>query len=64
MPKEIIKYMKVKESYTFNLERVVLVDDVLTSGNTLKTCAELLTKAGITKIKLLTISKSSNFKRI
>ena len=39
------------------LKKVLIIDDVLTSGNTLKTCASLLYKEGIKNIKLLTISK-------
>lgn len=62
--KNISKVIELDKTKLIGINKVLIVDDVLTSGNTLKTCAELLTKAGITNIKLLTISKSSNFKRI
>ena len=44
------------------IKKILIVDDVLTSGNTLKTCASLLYKEGIKNIKLLTVSKASNNK--
>ena len=50
--KEIIKYMKVKEGYKLNLERVVLVDDVLTSGSTIFSAAKLL---NISKFEVLVL---------
>ena len=40
--KDIIKYMRVKESYKINTKHIVLVDDVLTSGATIFSAAKLL----------------------
>ena len=55
--KNISKIIGLNLSEIDDLKRVLIVDDVLTSGNTLKTCASLLHKEGIKDIKLLTISK-------
>ena len=55
--KNVSKIIGLNLSEIDDLKKVLIVDDVLTSGNTLKTCASLLYKEGIRKIKLLTISK-------
>lgn len=55
--KNIQKIITIDKQKLKGLKKVLIVDDVLTSGNTLKTCASLLYKEGIQDIKLLTISK-------
>ena len=41
-------------------KKILLVDDVITTGNTLKTCINLVKSMGATKIKILTLSASKN----
>lgn len=53
----IRKIIEIDKTKIHRLKKVLIVDDVLTSGNTLKACASLLNKEGIKDIKLLTISK-------
>lgn len=41
-------------------KKILLVDDVITSGNTIKTCINLLKSKGIKNIKILTLSASKH----
>ena len=52
----------IKENIKW-IKKVLIVDDVLTSGNTLKACASLLNKEGIKDIQFLTISKVVEYNR-
>ena len=58
---KINSVIELKKDNLKGLKKVLIVDDVLTSGNTLYTCASLLHKEGIKDIKLLTISKVVEF---
>ncbi|HSS19959.1 MAG TPA: ComF family protein [Pyrinomonadaceae bacterium] len=44
-----------------NGERVLLVDDVFTTGATVSACAELLRSAGATEVYVLTIARAVHF---
>ena len=55
--KNINHIITLNKSNLKGLKKVLIVDDVLTSGNSLKTCASLLYKEGVKDIKFLTISK-------
>ena len=55
--KNIKNVIEIDKSKLKGIKKVLVVDDVLTSGNTLSTCSSLLYKEGIKDIKLLTISK-------
>lgn len=55
--KNIFKYISLDKSSLKGLNKVLIVDDVLTSGNTLKALSSLLYKEGIKDIKMFTISK-------
>lgn len=61
--KNISKHIELNKTNLKGIKKILIVDDVLTSGNTLKACADLLYKEGITNIKFLTISKASNYKK-
>ena len=55
---EIKNYIELKGKIADG--KYLLVDDVMTSGNTLKACISLLRKEGIKDIKVLLISLNSN----
>ena len=59
----ISKYISLNKNNLKGIKRVLIVDDVLTTGNTLKACASLLYKEGIKDIKFLTICKVVDFIR-
>lgn len=54
---KIVSHIDLIKENLKGIKKVLIVDDVLTSGNTLLACASLLNKEGIKDIKLLTISK-------
>jgi len=43
----------------FHREKVVLVDDVMTSGNTLSECSKTLIKSGVKSVKVLVFARKS-----
>lgn len=49
---------KVFKSQSLKGKVVILIDDVLTTGSTLRACADTLKDAGVTKILVLTAAKS------
>lgn len=51
---EVNKVIKIKSTLDKS-KKYLLVDDVITSGSTIKTCIELLRKQGIKSIKVLVI---------
>ena len=48
-----------KLAKTFNHDKVILVDDVMTSGNTLSECAKTLIKSGVKSVKVLVFARKS-----
>ena len=54
---KIIDHIALIKENIKGIKRVLIVDDVLTSGSTLKACASLLYKEGIRDIQFLTVSK-------
>ena len=61
--KNIIDHIALIKENVKGLKRILIVDDVLTSGNTLLVCASLLYKEGIKEIEFLTISKVVEFNK-
>jgi ComF family protein len=57
--KELIKTMYgIDETAEVEGKRIVLVDDVITTGETVKTCKKLLEDAGTKEVKILTLAKT------
>lgn len=51
---------EVKRPKLIEGERILLVDDVFTSGATVSVCAELLKKSGAKKVYILTLARTEN----
>jgi ComF family protein len=53
----------VKNAFTMNQnlshQHIILIDDVMTSGNTLNECAKVLKKAGAQEVKVLIFARKS-----
>ena len=56
--KEIYKYLKVKEGSDIKNKKVVIVDDVYTTGSTIKSAIKILTKQNPKSIEVLVMSKA------
>ena len=56
--KNIKKYLKFKEGYEEKIKdkKVVIFDDVLTTGSTILGCAELIKRCGVKEISFVTIA--------
>ena len=59
---EIANYLKVKDNVTLKGEKVLLVDDVYTTGSTMSACLALVKSLHPKKIKILVMSKTPNVK--
>ncbi len=55
--KNIKDHIKIKNKHLIKNKSILLVDDILTTGNTLASCVELLKNEGAKKIKILTLAK-------
>ena len=55
---EIVNYLKVKEDIDLEGKNILLVDDVFTSGYTMRTLVDLIKKKHPKKIKILVLSKA------
>ena len=47
----------VKDKQNLQGKRVVVIDDIMTTGSTLKECAEELLKAGVKSVDALTVAR-------
>jgi len=56
----ISKHLKVSDLDKVHGKKILLVDDVVTTGSTLKACIELIRGAQPKDIKILTIAKTMN----
>ena len=56
---EIRNYMKVNEGIDITGKKILLVDDVFTTGSTMKTMIRLVRKLKPAKIKILVLSKTN-----
>lgn len=56
----ISKHLKVSDLDKVHGKKILLVDDVVTTGSTLKACIELIRGAHPKDIKILTIAKTMN----
>ena len=54
----IVNHLKLSDMDLVKNKRVLLVDDVLTTGNTLKAAVSLLRNASVKKIKILVMAKT------
>lgn len=57
--KDIVKYMKVKDNIDLTGQKVLVVDDVYTTGNTMKTCIKLIEDLHPKKIEVLVLSMTT-----
>lgn len=55
---EIYKYLKVNEGIDISNKKVLIVDDVYTTGSTMKTMVNLVKKFNPLKIKIIVLSKT------
>ena len=55
---EIYKYMKVNSNVDVKGKKILLVDDVFTTGSTMKSMIKLLKQLKPSKIKILVLSKT------
>ena len=58
--KEIKNHIRLVEGTNIKGKRILLVDDIITSGFTMKTCADLLMKNGAKSVKILAIARTLN----
>ena len=49
---------KVKNSNNIKNKKIILIDDVITTGATLLECEKVLKENGVKEIKILTVAKS------
>ena len=56
--KDIIKYLAIKSPIDLSKERVLLVDDIYTTGSTMKSALNLIEKLHPKEIKILVLAKT------
>ena len=56
--KEVSKYIKLKENFNLKNQTILLVDDIMTTGSTLKAMVEILKEENVKKIKILVVAKT------
>ncbi len=59
--KNVVGIFKAKERYYQEIKgrNVLLIDDVITTGSTIESCCKVLKKAGVAKIYVLTLAKTT-----
>lgn len=57
--KEVSKYIKLKENFNLKNQKILLVDDIMTTGSTLKAMVEILKEENVKKIKILVVAKTT-----
>lgn len=50
--------LKIDENISLKGKKILLVDDIFTTGSTMQTCIDLLRKQGARKIKILVVAKT------
>jgi len=58
--KNVKNAFKVKSKHNFNNRRVLLIDDILTTGATANECSKVLLKAGAKEVYVITIATGRN----
>ena len=56
--KEIVKFLTIKDAINLSKERVLLVDDIYTTGSTMKTAIRLIEKLHPKEIRVLVLAKT------
>ena len=56
--KEIVKFLAIKNHINLSKEKVLLVDDIYTTGSTMKTAINLIEKLNPREIKVLVLAKT------
>ena len=46
------------------MQKVILLDDVMTTGATINECTRLLKKSGVRKVTVLTLARTPKSKRV
>ena len=57
--KEIRKFLEVKKQIDLSKERILLVDDIYTTGNTIRSSINLIEKLRPKEIKILVLAKTN-----
>ena len=60
---EVQNVIEIESSVNLNNKKILLVDDILTTGNTLHRCIDLLKNRGAKKIEVLVIAKTKKKKK-
>ena len=47
----------ISNSYVVNKKRVIIFDDIFTTGSTVNECAKVLKQSGVKKVGIITIAK-------
>lgn len=56
--KNVRDVFKIENSFKIKDKKIILIDDIYTTGATINACSKLLKKAGVSKITALVIAKS------
>lgn len=56
--KEVSKYIKLRENFNLKNQKILLVDDIMTTGSTLKAMVKILKEENVKKIKILVVAKT------
>ncbi len=56
--KKVSKHIKLKKDINLKNQKILLVDDIMTTGSTLKAMVEILKEEKVKKIKILVVAKT------